>query len=94
MTRTKDVIEAAIRGGYEQWWMGDIHHDSLGINYGVLTQIVLQPSFWQALGKELGWDGPGIKDGYMMRWEIKMDRLMSHLRNGGDIEEYLIELIK
>lgn len=45
---TKQAIEKAIEGGYE--WNGEIPP-----MYDMLCEIVLDPLFWQCLGKGMGW---------------------------------------
>lgn len=75
------AIESAIAGG---WKMKGVRKDSLShINAAI---IVLQPAFWQAVGKVEGWESQ--HQGY---WEpkIPMHRMIDALAEGKSISEFL-----
>ena len=52
--------------------------------------IVLDPSFWQSLGKAMGWPtfNKFEKDKVEYSWKNHWHRLVSHLAEGGTIETY------
>lgn len=60
----QNIIELAIKGGFLNadkvvlkfagYWFS--YTDSEHVERLVMSEIVLRPDFWQALGKELGWN--------------------------------------
>lgn len=106
----KDVIEIAIRGGlvfgteFKSGSVKDMGHkqysltDVSGAEYILhISQIALETDFWQALGKELGWDDHSYskypwcsREGY----HNKMSGMIDHIIDGGNVEEYLIRLVE
>lgn len=55
----KNVIEKAIGGGWN-WFGYYTHADNLApLHKAEYAEIALDPTFWQALGKSLGWDNRG-----------------------------------
>ncbi len=73
-----------------------------GYQRSVFT-ILLDPLFWQALGKGFGWEktdycwGCGYDEGATIDtdgWKIKMHHFIDHLASGGDIESFFTNLIK
>jgi len=106
MKTTQDVIETAIRGGWKPYSIGafgyldfqfpDIHNMIDDIDEASINDVIVDPLFWQALGKELGWCGVGyvnIGESKRIQWKQKMYRMIDHLINGGTVEEYLISLL-
>jgi len=83
----KVAIEKAIEGG----WNDRLYRVDMG-NRSVWTHseaLVLDPAFWQALGRALGWE----------EYHWKHDRTTQHrfydlVLTGGDTEAYWNELLK
>lgn len=61
-----------------------------------MAEICLDPLFWQALGRGLGWSheskyGNGeMIEGWQMEWHLFID----HLASNGDIDSFFNELTK
>lgn len=56
-------------------------------------EILLDPLFWQSLGKSMGWE-KGI-DTYPYKnsaWKEKWHSLIDHLASGGSIEDFFNEI--
>lgn len=70
------IIEEAIAGGWSnyptKWEYDDYTFESFDVD-GILlhrvvaSEIALDPDFWMALGKEMGWDDEGAMD-VMQDW--------------------------
>lgn len=96
----KKILKLAIEGGYDA--VGHI------VNYGSYTYaepaILLDPLFWQGLGKSLGCKSTGLFRTCLCidthgaheigEWEIFWHRFIDHLAEGKDIESFFSELIK
>ena len=60
-----------------------------------IESALMDPLFWKALGKSMGWDkavygyGPGMPKTY---WESEWHQLINHLAAGGTIEDYFKNL--
>ena len=59
-----------------------------------IAEMLLDPQFWQCLGKAMGWEEvwrenntPHIKD-----WKVYWHELIDHLAEGKTIEKYFEEL--
>jgi hypothetical protein len=107
----KEIISKAIEGG---WW---------NVEYGGAVQwplemalrmswqeIALMPTFWQALGKALGWRQNGritmyeydgiskdpveVKWTDSFTWAIYAHRFYDLILTGGDTEQYWKDLLK
>jgi len=85
----KQVIEKAREGG----WDGS---DEYGGEYTMddylesIEKIVLDPKFWEALGKVEGWDESD--EDAQPGWKEKMNGLTPHIIEGGDIDSYFNRL--
>ncbi len=98
------AIEKSIEGG---WKYANINKRTLKVNgdfvtwegKGTFDQRIIQvfiliPSFWQALGKSMGWakdlteSGKPSQIGYLMYWHDLID----HLAEGGSTESYFEKL--
>ena len=87
---TKQAIEKAIEGGYihSSYNLEAVLAD--GMEFGLIEELVLDPSFWQYLGKAEGW---GYVSPYQKTsWETEWHRLIDHLSEGGTIEKYFEKL--
>jgi len=103
----EQAIRKAIEGGYDKrsldaWQSGGLEQIGCGL-------IVLDPSFWQCLGKALGWskscwhlaeDGhvpfrhPAACGNGMHSWQLHWHRFIDHLAEGKDAESFFAELLK
>ena len=70
----KEAIQKAIEGGYknESW---DFTHD------------LLNPKFWEALGKSMGWVEDRTGD-YIPGWDYNWHKFIDYLVKGKTIEDY------
>ncbi len=91
----KHAIEGAIEGG---WMRPDVPkskywQDALFVWAGKnIGMALLDPSFWQALGKMEGWDGLDTPKPFgesTSHTKDKMTAMIPHLWSGGTIEQYL-----
>jgi hypothetical protein len=93
----KQAIEKAIEGGW---------NDKIGGHYeeiGFWQTIALDPTFWQALGKALGWNGlileliPDADRGKIIdpnEWHGHALDFYDLILTGGDTEAFWNELLK
>ncbi len=58
-----------------------------------IHEILLDPSFWQALGKALGWPKQGDHEPEPYSWQNRQHRLIAHIQDGKNIESYFEELL-
>jgi hypothetical protein len=97
----KQAIEKAQEYGFV---MNGSRYSSSHLNIQI---VLLDPSFWQCLGKAMGWgegrmaiseyDGVSKNPIYVQRdkfpvWIINWHRLIDHLSEGGTIEKYFESL--
>ena len=92
----KTFIEKAIEGG----WRGvDFNgREDRKQNYidgieGRLELMVLDKSFWEAVGKVEGWFIEESEEFIPnIEWQQKMHQMIDHLIEGGTLEEYINSL--
>jgi hypothetical protein len=110
-TATAQAIRKAIEGGWEPQ---NQNFSIAAISYRVQViekvkykeRFFLDLSFWQSLGKELGWNGrwmvqiftdhddqSATVDG-APRWKYELHRFIDHLVEGKDAETYFTELLQ
>lgn len=101
MNHTQQIIQDAVEGGWQPcdiivdynkiiithtnggfWIKNDPEEDGCHIEH---SQMLLQPSFWQAAGKTRGW-GEELSRGKARDW-------FSHVLAGDDIDTALSKLI-
>jgi len=94
----KPIIEKAIEGGFKQ-------NEQSAEHYLSDAEIVLMPTFWQALGKALGWTNslrcplgdcgkPFTKLKYGMEgWMNFAHRFYDLILTGGDTERFWSDLL-
>lgn len=97
----QQAISRAIEGGYDNdfgWGTPRWSEYKHGEIEASIYSYVLDPRWWQSLGKSLGWEdcrGPKetchkedipTKDGYC--WYLLMHGLITHLAEGKSIESY------
>jgi hypothetical protein len=83
----REAVEKAIEGG----WKPDVN--DLFQSSERQTKIALDPSFWQALGKALGWGETEVyswdgKPTLTMYWRLKADRFYDLILKGLPHEGY------
>ncbi len=87
------AIQKAREGGYRykdqnyKDWIHDTSHE----------EILLDPLFWQALGKQQGWNRYSVKgfndvDNYF--WLQHWHSLIDHIAEGKEIDLFFNELLK
>ncbi len=71
---------------------GDFYADvGVGMPYRrTVNGILLDPLFWQCLGKSEGWREPKKS---VPIWQVNWHRFIDHLVSGGSIEEYFKSII-
>lgn len=80
-----EALKLAIeKGGYKELYQ------TIG---RIEEQIALDPLFWQALGKALGWDGWSVQF-YGDEWLFHAHQYFDLVLTGGDTEAFWKELIK
>lgn len=94
----QQAIQKAIEGGWE-YWRGEIPSVTGHGDLFVDEKMVLDPLFWQALGKAMGWkdvriprhlddvDGR-LQIGWLYYWHYFID----NLAEGGSIKTYFEKL--
>lgn len=88
----KEAITKAIEGGYDEMKFYPIWKTSeLGVGFHKLplTGIFLDPLFWQALGKSLGWTDTDTVKIWKYNWHLFID----HLASGKDPESFFKTLL-
>lgn len=90
----KNAIEKAIEGGYDNTFEikrpGPIANDFI---YKSNEIILLDPLFWQALGKSLGWKEAGWTKG-QDEWIWYWHDFIDHLAEGGTAEDFFTHLLE
>lgn len=82
----KEAISRAIEGGYE-----DASISPTGVVYPNENRVLLDPLFWQCLGKALGWDAGNYSEdenSYKGEWEKVWHRFINHLAEGKSADEF------
>lgn len=108
MDKLQQAIQKAIEGGYELKQNNSFFSDPKDLSkIGIYTHIVvLDPLFWQSLGKSLGWDKlVKVIDGKEWNvgkygllpefvWKGEWHRFIDHLAEGKTAESYFNDLLK
>lgn len=100
----KEAIQKAIEGGYRTYLkdnpVGLQTHGYVQHYGGVpVNTIFLDPLFWQALGKSLGWvkgeeyTGENYESSHEGQWKTEWHRFIDHLAEGKDPEEFFKDLL-
>jgi len=94
-----EIICKAMDGGYipeggiQKEWNPKIEkiQDCADLN---ISDCVLDPKFWIAVGKELDWTHSEIGQigNYVEDWKIKMHQMIDHLIEGKSIEDFISTL--
>lgn len=82
-----EAIHKAIEGGYAK------HTQPYKGDFNMQAIILLDPEFWKALGKSMGWDKKLHKDfrlysEVLPNWQYYWLGLIIHLAEGNSIESY------
>ena|SRR3990167_3010575 len=98
------AIKKAIEGGYRKghiWGVENniyILQNEKGDRYGTLfvEQILLDPLFWQALGKAEGWgvEPSGSTWQGEEQWKIYWHSFIDHHAEGKDIDSFFKDLLR
>lgn len=99
----EQIIKKAIEGGYNKIYMElDFSHPKWKWQ---IKAIPLDPTFWQCLGKSLGWDNlmfcpvcsNGIgRDGdesFCEKWKYHWHKFINHLADGKSPNDFFTELL-
>lgn len=95
MTHIEQAIEEAVqKGGYIFDY--EKHEIDKGGSDAVPTaQILLDLSFWQALGKARGWGDHKLQSEIENRcWKCRWHRFIDHLAEGKDAESFFASVLK
>lgn len=95
----KEAIQKAIEGGWDIHWVHAVGISEVAERHS--ERVLLDPTFWQALGKSLGWKETAqtglYKDGYaqiMSGWKYNWLLFINHLAEGKDPDDYFNQLLK
>lgn len=105
----EQAIKAAIKGGYLKQGINSNEEESilrqrrLGYAMNNKYEVLLDPKFWQSLGKELGWNGETetekiirqynmLPENELLKWKYCWHGLIDYLIAGKSIEDYFKEL--
>ena len=97
MTNTELAIQKAVEGGYVPKDMGmgtDEDKQRYLLVHGLRAEDLLDPLFWQALGKNLGWADAEKYDEYQKHWAYYQHRLIDAIQQGRSIDEFFGEILK
>ncbi len=101
----EEAIKRSIEGGLQEgekwkfvrankyravWLNGNGDETTIAIE-----KYLLDPLFWQALGKAMEWDKTtGHYRGFQTSWEVKWHRFIDALAKGKSPDEYFSNLLK
>ncbi len=107
------AIRKAIEGGYEIHGMilkeDNLFYSGHPLKSEIENKALLDPLFWQALGKAEGWGGKtGENDGsgvtlygksiqeaeWVDTWKLRWHSFIDHLAEGKDIDSFFTSLIQ
>lgn len=88
------TIEQAITKAIEGGWNKESIVQPMDTGPANLAKAILDPSFWQSLGKAMGWNKLyyTICHQKVSPWLFHWHRLIDHLADGGSIESYFEKL--
>lgn len=88
----EEAIKRAIEGG---WKPKRVVLDQITMRH---EEILLDPLFWQALGKAEGWKQEGVISSAKMAkkpdWVYQWIKFIEHLAEGKDADSFFKELLK
>lgn len=97
---TKEFIEKSVEGEYKKWWLGEFYNSRFGMNITILSQVILDPKAWEAVGKVQKWQvhfcgvdeesgDSNCPEGCYPSYRDKMHEMIDALIEGGSISDYL-----
>lgn len=105
MTIPKEAIAKAIEGGYgPKWDLVEVYGRSIVIQFKsdiaeqphvtwAIERVVLDPSFWQSLGKALGWQGKHDPQTDMLVLQAMVHQFVDLILTGADTQAFWDELL-
>lgn len=99
----KAIRQAIINGEYGMWWDNERNQAFITSDNGGFDvsneKIILDPLFWQALGKAEGWNQDAIayrEPGHVgvYEWNLKQYLCIDHINQGKSIDSFFEALIK
>lgn len=98
MTNTEELIKIAIENGYASDRPAYARENLVTGFEGDIRFMVLDPLFWQALGKGLGWGDvlnshPVYRNRFAHVWQVHWHYFIDHLAEGHSIEDYAGKLL-
>jgi len=99
----QEAIKKSIEGGYYRFINGKGADNKtlrqlVSVQYdmneatGEIEKQLLDPLFWQCLGKSLGWGAIGNESILTPEWKIYWHRFIDYLAEGKSAEEFFKEL--
>lgn len=85
--KLEETIQKAVEGGYDNNWFINTEL----VRKDILCQILLDPLFWQSLGKAMGWEDVELwkqNKASLFDWNYQWHRFIDHLAEGKSIESY------
>lgn len=102
----EETIQKAIEGGYPktkkegtQYFIhyGEKQGNRLVWHCTPIEKILLNPLFWQALGRSMGWKNPTQEEaenyGTRVNWHNHWVAFIDHLAEGKDTESFFKDLL-
>lgn len=101
----KEAIQKAIDGGWKPWWIEEGYPYKISTSFVEVlmkeqiqfvwwAEFVTDRTFWQALGKALGWSDKDFYENNMVRWFSEWHRFIDHLAEGKDVNEFFTNLLE
>lgn len=98
--KIEPIIKKAVEGG---WKNGEITKGGLAFSYVTEGAMLLDPQFWQSLGKAMGWkhcrlhafqciERPDYFPNCKVSWTDYWHKFIDHLTEGKSIESYFEKL--
>ena len=92
----KDYTQQAINRAEESGWDSTEYYDVQNPDhcYNCDKFIFLDPLFWQALGKAMGWAKNHLYKRNAITWKDYWHLLIDHLASGKDTESFFKQLLE
>lgn len=91
----KEAIIRSVQAGYKKDWMSQHDTPQLLAEYIMdSNDFLLDPLFWQALGKAEGWsDIPSDFYHCDTHWQFQWHSFIDHLASGKDVDSFFTNLL-